>query len=171
MNLTLLEPANEDGSYRWLIALGNCVVGVHAESGWCLRLGGDVLPLNSESTFVPVGPLLELPVNEFQEFLQRAAAENPSFSEQILGFPRNMLLKHIFHTSYSSYWPERAIAWLATESASWTKFQQELLALSKNKAMPQKMRQQAHKMLRFKQDKNGSENSDAPASTSPSRDG
>lgn len=171
MNLTLLEPAIEDGPYLWLVALGNCVVGVHAESGWCLRLGGDILPLDAESTFVPVGPLLELPVNEFNEFLQRAAVENPRFSEQILDFPRNMLLKHIFHTSYSSYWPEKAIAWLATEPTAWTKFQRELLALSKNKAMPQQMRQQAHKMQRFKQDKDDSGNSDATASNSPSRDG
>ena len=150
MNLTLLEPVIEDDPYRWLIALGNCVVGVHAKSGWCLRLGGDVLPLDPESTFVPLGPLLELPVNEFHQFLQRAAVGNPSFSQQILRFPINTLLKHIFHTSYSSYWPEKALAWLATEPAAWTEFQQELLILSKNKVMPQKTRQKAHKMLRSK---------------------
>lgn len=171
MNLTLLEPAIEDGAYRWLITLGKCVVGVHAESGWCLRLGGDILLLNAESTFVPVGPLLELPANEFHEFLQRAALGNPSFSQQILGFPQNILLKHIFHTSYSSYWPERAIAWLATEPAAWSNFQKELLVLSKNKAMPQQLRQQAHKMLmsatRADKATRPSENSDATASTSP----
>lgn len=171
MNLTLLEPAIEDGSYRWLIAFWNCVVGVHAESGWCLRLDGDILPLDSESTFVPVGPLLELPANEFHEFLQRAAEKNPNFSQEILNFPRNILLKHILHTSYSSYWPEKAIAWLATEPTEWIKFQKELTALSKNKAMPQKMRQQALKMLGSKRGTDGPENSDATASTSPSRDG
>lgn len=156
MNLTLLEPVIEDGPYRWLITLGNCVVGVHSESGWCLRLGGNILPLEAESTFVPVEPLLELSANEFRQFLQRSAVGNPSFSQKILGFPTNYLLKHIFHTSYSSYWPERALAWLATEPAAWTEFQQELLKLSENKAMPQKIRHQAYKMLRSKDGMNKS---------------
>jgi len=151
MKLTLLEPAIEDGRFHWLIALGNCVVGVHADSGWCVRINGDVLQLDEESKFVPVMPLLELTVNEFQEFLQRSAVASPKLVELILGFPRNVLLKHIFHTSYSSYWPEKALAWLATDPAAWPKFRQELLALSKNKAMPQKIRQQANKMMISKQ--------------------
>lgn len=147
MELKLLDPVVEEGPYCWLISLGGSVIGVHAEAGWCARMNGGVLVLDAESKFVPLGPLLEMQPGEFSAFMQRAAAANPRFAQQIGGFPREALLKHIFHTSFSSYWPERALAWLETEQALWPRFQSELLTFSKNKVMPQRARQHAQKML------------------------
>ncbi|MCW7537067.1 hypothetical protein OOT46_04275 [Aquabacterium sp. A7-Y] len=149
MELKMLDPAVEEGSYCWLISLGGSVIGVHVDNGWCVRINdGSILVLDVESKFVPLGPLLEMQPSEFSAFVQKAAATNPRFAHQISGFPRETLLKHIFHTSYSSYWPERALAWLETEQALWPRFQGELLTFSKNKVMSQRARQHAQKMLR-----------------------
>jgi hypothetical protein len=148
MELKLLNPAVEDGPYCWLISLGGSYIGVHAEAGWCVCLDDSVLVLDAESKFVPLGPLLEMQPAEFSAFMQRAAATNPGFAHQIDGFPLEMLLKHIFHTSYSSYWPERALAWLETDQALWSRLQDELETFSKNKVMSQRARQHAQKMLR-----------------------
>jgi hypothetical protein len=98
MELKLLDPAIEEGLYCWLISLGNSVIGVHAEAGWCARIDGNILVLDAESKFVPLGPLLEIQPGDFSAFVQRAAVTNPRFAQQIGHFPREMLLKHIFHT-------------------------------------------------------------------------
>lgn len=148
MELKLLDPAIEDGSYCWLISLGGSFIGVHAEAGWCVRIDDSVLVLDAESKFVPLGPLLEMQPGEFSAFVQRAAATNPRFARQISGFPRETLLKHIFHTSYSSYWPERALNWLAADQGLWPQFNDELKAFSTNKVMPQAARQHAQRLLR-----------------------
>lgn len=148
MELRLLDPAVEDGSYCWLISLGGSFIGVHAEAGWCVRIDDSVLMLDAESKFVPLGPLLEMQPGEFLVFVQKAAAANPRFAHQISRFPREMLLKHIFHTSYSSYWPERALDWLTEDQRLWSQFKDELKGFSTNKVMPQAARQHAKRLLR-----------------------
>lgn len=148
MNVRLLEPAIEEVSNCWLIDLGGRFVGVQAHAGWCVRIEDRVMALDDESKFVPLGPLLEVAAAEFLAFLQRAALAKPAYGQQILGFPKEMLLKHIFHTSYSSYWPERALAWLAADRSLWPCFQEELLLFSQNKVMPQAARQHAKQMLK-----------------------
>lgn len=147
MELQLLESVNDEGTYCWLIDIGGLLVGVHAESGWCVRINESVLVLDAENKYVPLGPLLEVPAEKFFAFLEQAAMANPSYGQQIRGFPKETLLKHIFHTSYSSYWPERALTWLATDRALWPKFREELQLFSTNKVMPQAARQHAQKML------------------------
>lgn len=148
MKIRLLEPATEEGSYCWLINLGGCLVGVHVQAGWCVRIEGSVVVLDAESKYVPLGPLLETPSAELTAFLQRAAEAMPAWRAQILAFPKEVLLKHIFHTSYSSYWPERALAWLATDQELWPQFREELERFSKNKVMSQGARQHAQQMLK-----------------------
>jgi len=148
MNLTLIEPAIAEGPYRWLIELDGPRVGVHVESGWCVRMGDLELKLDAEETLVPLGPLLDLPVAMFTAFLNRAAAAHPAHAGAIRAFPRQALLKHVFHTSFSSYWPERALLWMADDPASWPDFADELKRFAENKAMPQGARQQAARMSR-----------------------
>lgn len=148
MEVKLLDPAVKDDSYCWLISLGGSFIGVHAQAGWCMCIGDSVLVLDAESKFVPLGPLLEMQPAEFFAFLKTAATTNQYFAHQIEKFPWEMMLKHVFHTSYSSYWPERALVWLETDQALWPKFQNELLTFSNNKVMPQRARQRARNMLR-----------------------
>ncbi|WLE58853.1 hypothetical protein GIY62_17360 [Burkholderia plantarii] len=148
MKARLIEPMLEDGQYCWLIELGERLVGVHAQTGWCMRVDDRVIALDEESKFVPLGPVLDVPGVEFFAFLQRAAVAAPNWAELLLAFPKETLLKHVFHTSYSSYWPERALSWLIADQALWPRFGDELKAFSTNKVMPQGARQHAQKMLR-----------------------
>lgn len=149
MKVKLIEPVNETGSYCWLIDLEGRLVGVQSDTGWCLCIDDRVTILDSESKFVLLGPLLDVPEADFSAFLKRVSATTtPSWSNLIQAFPKEMLLKHIFHTSYSSYWPERALSWLAADQLLWSNFRDELKAFSTNKAMPQAARQRARKMLR-----------------------
>jgi hypothetical protein len=148
MNVRLLEPAIEEISNCWLIDLGGRFVGVQAHAGWYVRIEDRVMALDDESKFVPLGPLLDVAAEVFSAFLQRSALAKPAYSQQILGFPKELLLKHIFHTSYSSYWPERALAWLAADRSLWPHFQEELHLFSQNKLMPQAARQHAKQLLK-----------------------
>lgn len=104
--------------------------------------------LDAESKFMPLGPLLDVPEAEFSAFLQRTARANPLRAQQVLAFPKEALLKHTFHTAHSSYWPERALDWLAADQGLWPQFRDELKKFSTNKAMPQAARQHAQRLLR-----------------------
>lgn len=148
MKVCLIEPVLEDGSYFWLIELGGLLVGVHPRDGWCMRIDERVIALNAESKFVPLGPLLELPEADFSAFLKRIATTAPACAKLVESFPKETLLKHIFHTSYSSYWPERALDWLSADQKLWPRFLDELRAFSTHKAMPQVARQRAQRMVR-----------------------
>ena len=148
MKARLIEPMLEEGSYCWLIDLGGRLVGVHAQTGWCVRVEDRVIALDSESKFVPLGPVLDVPEADFAAFLKRAAVAAPAWSRLVQSFPKETLLKHVFHTSYSSYWPERALDWLAADQELWPLFRDELKAFSTNKVMPQSARQHAERMLR-----------------------
>jgi hypothetical protein len=148
MNVRLIEPAIEDGSYCWLVELGAHRAGINAESGWCVRLDGRIVTLDTESNLMPLGPLLDVPEAEFTAFLQRSAKAMPLRAQQVLAFPKEALLKHIFHTSHSSYWPERALAWLVADQGLWSQFKDELKTFSNNKVMPQAARQHATRLLR-----------------------
>lgn len=148
MKLTLMEPALVDGPHCWLIDMDGLRVGVHAQGSWCVRGERGEWRLDAEEELVPLGPLLELPVAEFTAFLERAAQSHPGHAPAIRAFPRHALLKHVFHTSFSGYWPERALAWMADDPACWPAFAEELKRFSDNKAMPQAARQQAQRMSR-----------------------
>ena len=148
MNVRLIEPAIEEGSYCWLVELGTRRVGVDAQAGWCMRIDDRVVMLDAESKLMPLGPLLGVPQAEFSAFLQRAADALPLWAQRVRAFPKEALLKHIFHTSHSSYWPERALDWLAADQELWPQFRDELEAFSTNKVMPQAARQHAKRILR-----------------------
>lgn len=146
--MRLIEPMLEEGACRWLIDLGGRLVGVHAQTGWCVRVEDRVIALDEESKFVPLWPVLDVSEADFAAFLRRAAAAAPAWSRLVQSFPKETLLKHVFHTSYSSYWPERALDWLAADQELWPRFRDELKAFSTNKVMPQGARQHAQRMLR-----------------------
>ena len=148
MKLTLMEPALVDGPYCWLIDMDGLRVGVHAHEGWCVRGASGELRLDAEAKLVPLGPLLELPAATFTAFLERAAQSHPVHANAIRAFPRLALLKHVFHTSFSGYWPERALAWMSDDPGSWPLLAEELTRFAQNKAMPQAARQQAQRMSR-----------------------
>jgi hypothetical protein len=148
MKARLIEPVLEQDAYRWLIDLGGRLIGVHAQAGWCVRVDGVVIALEAENDFVPLVPLLEVPEEDFAALLRRIVATASAWSHRMQTFPKETLLKHVFHTSYSGYWPERALSWLAADRALWSQFRDELMAFSTNKSMPQTARQHAQRMLR-----------------------
>lgn len=121
---------------------------MHAQTGWCVRVEDRVISFDSESKFVPLGPVLDVPEADFAAFLKRVAASAPAWSRLVQSFPKETLLEHVFHTWYSSYWPERALDWLAADQALWPRFRDELKTLLSNKVMPQSARQHAQRMLR-----------------------
>ncbi len=154
MKIYFLEPAVEEGSYCWLLDVGGRFVGVHSQAGWCMRTDNGIIALDEEKKFVLLGPVLDLPAIEFSAFLKRATDALPAWAHLIKAFPKEYLLKHIFHTSYSGYWPERALAWLEADQEQWPNFQNELRDFSLKKGMPQAARQHAQRIMRAMEKQN-----------------
>lgn len=62
-------------------------------------------------------------------------------------FPKVMFLKHVFHASFSGYWPEKALTWLKADPSVQKYFSCELEQFVNSKVMPQGVRQRAKKIL------------------------
>lgn len=148
MKITLLIPQIEASPYCWLVELGPRKLGVHKQNGWCMQLADErVVFFNSEELCVHLCPILEMEERKFFDFLESAVASNLGYSESIRRFPKESLLKHVFHTSFSGYWPERALAWLNADEHIQPLFKDELKKFIENKVMPQGARQRAKKIM------------------------
>lgn len=148
MKITFLIPQIEVSPYCWLIEMESRKLGVHNQNGWCMQLtDGQVIFFDSEDQCVPLGPILETDAENFFAFLENVAASNSGYAESIRRFPKALLLKHIFHTSFSGYWPERALGWLAVDKAIQPLFKDELEKFIQNKVMPQGARQKAKRII------------------------
>ena len=147
MKIVFNEVAIESSPFCWLIEIGSHKLGVHQNNGWCMQLDGRIILFDSEDKCVPLGPILEIELGELLNYLKRAADANPMYSDSIRKFPIELLLKHIFHTSFSGYWPEKALGWLDVEKNLQLAFKEELEKFASNKTMPQAARQKAQKML------------------------
>ena len=112
-----------------------------------MKMGEQMLLLDSEDKCIPLEPILEVDENLFFKFLQDARKEFPTYADSIDRFPKVMLLKYAFHTSYSGYWPQKALTWLNADPGIQNLFQKELEIFAKNKVMPQGARQQARAIL------------------------
>lgn len=148
MSVRLMDPMIEDAGYRWLISVGENLFGVGNQRIWCMRIRGQVTEMDSEAKFMPLGPLLEVNESEFSSYIERMSKVAPDCAASIREFPKENLLKYVFHTAYSSYWPERALIWLEADKPLWPKFENELRKFSTNKGMSQPARQKALAMLR-----------------------
>lgn len=147
MKISFLEPSNELPPYCWLVKIGERKLGVHQSDGWCMELDDKLVFFSSEDTCVPLSPILEIEGRKFTDFLKSAVVLNPRYSECIKQFPKKILLKHVFHTSFSGYWPEKALAWLAEDEDLHQSFRYELEKFIQNKVMPQSARQKAKKIF------------------------
>ena len=144
-----LEVTKKSGdSYLWVAEIGRAKLGVHKVDGWCMLLDNGVVLLNSEEHCMPLLPILEIDEREFFEFLQDVANSNKAYSEVIARFPKELLLKHVFHTSFSGYWPEKALVWLLDDKDIQSAFREELTQFAENSVMPQGARQRAKKILK-----------------------
>jgi hypothetical protein len=112
-----------------------------------MKLDERLVLFNSEDSCVPLVPILDVDQKDFSAFLQSAAASVPGFAEIIRRFPKELLLKHVFHASFSGYWPERALAWLSADEGLQSRFREELEAFVGNKVMPQGARQKAKRIV------------------------
>lgn len=148
MNIDFLAPPCEAAPYCWIFEIGTIKFGVHQTDGWCMKLDERILDFSSENRCVPLGPILDVDEGEFFNLLAGLKRQIPAYADSIDRFPKVMLLKHIFHTSFSGYWPEKALAWLNNDRESQPLFRKELEGLIENKAMPQGVRQRAKKILR-----------------------
>lgn len=92
--------------------------------------------------------LLELKVSEFDAHLSEAARLAPEFGTSIQRFPLTMLIKHVFHSCYSDYWPEKAMDWLDEKPQLLPLFVDELEHMYRHKAMSQSLRHRARRMWR-----------------------
>jgi hypothetical protein len=147
MKTVFLAPPFVAVPYCWLFEIGLNKLGVHQRDGWCMKLGERIVLLDSEDKCVPLEPILDVDEKLFFNFLQEASLELPAYADSIALFPKVPLLKHVFHTSFSGYWPERAIAWLDADPSIQGLFQDELEKLILNKVMPQGLRQRAKRIL------------------------
>jgi hypothetical protein len=147
MNPIFFAPPIEAFPYFWLVKIGSNKFGVHQDAGWYMKMGERLLLLDSEEKCVPLEPILEVDVNLFFKFLHDVGKESPAYAESIDRFPKVLLLKHVFHTSFSGYWPQKALTWLSADPGIQNLFQTELQIFSGNKVMPQGARQQAKRIL------------------------
>lgn len=152
MDARLIDPAIEEASYHWLIAIGDSLFGISSDSGWCMRVRGQIANLDYEDKFMPLGPLLDVKPSEFSAYIDKVAKSYPAIAHWVESFPKEKLLKYVFHSSYSSYWPVRALAWLEADRGLWPNFTAELHKFSANKDMPQSARQKAFKLLKKAED-------------------
>ena len=147
MQISLISPPENISPYCWLVKLGGNKLGIHKVFGWCMQLTERVIYFDSESMCMPLLPILEMKVNDFKEFIRGASELNPDYVESIRLFPKVALLKYVFHSSSSGYWPEKALAWLDGDNDLYPQFRIELDELVKNKVMYQGSRQKAKKIL------------------------
>jgi hypothetical protein len=127
--------------------MGNRKLGVHHDQGWCMQIDDKVVCIDSEQNCVPLAPILEVEAASLWDFLMEASKMIPSHSAWIKKFPAEMLLKHIFNTSFSGYWPEKALAWVASDKNLQTALRANLEKFINNNVMPQAARQKAKKLV------------------------
>lgn len=148
MKISFLAPPTVLSPYCWLIEMGSRKLGVHQKNGWCMQLEAQVVFFDSEDMCVPLMPILEIDAQQFSDLLANAAIMNHTYSECIIAFPKELLIKHVFRTSCSDYWPERALSWLSFYKTIQSLFKTELEEFVLNKVMSQGVRQKAKKMLK-----------------------
>jgi len=147
MKAELLLPPLEVPPYCWLIEINSRKVGVHRDYGWCTQLNDRIILFDSEDNCMLLVPILEINAKTFTDFIKNIETIVPDYSDIVRKFPKMFLLKYIFHTSCSGYWPERALAWLIDDNNLQPLFQEELKKFIAQKTMPQAARQQAKKIL------------------------
>jgi hypothetical protein len=148
MDIQFLIPPVQASECLWLLQFDRRKLGVHKVAGWCMQLDGRTVSIDSEEKCVPLIPVLELEEAKFVEFLREMEKAYPEFAARIHEFPKGLLLKHVFHTSVSGYWPEKALTWLVNDRALQSSFTKELEVFSTNRVMPQRARQIANKLVR-----------------------
>lgn len=147
MKITFLAPAIEVAPYCWIFEIGSNRLGVHQSDGWCMKLSDRIVFLDSEDKCVPLEPILDVEEALFFNFLREVKMTYPAYAKSIDRFPKILLLKHVFHTSFSGYWPEKALSWLTADASVQKNFYYELKKFTENKVMPQGIRQNAKKIL------------------------
>jgi len=149
MKITLMTMFIEEYPYLWFMEIDSMKIGVNKNKGWCAQIKeGRLISFDSVESCMPLAPILEIEEKIFFRFLECIAFFKPDYSEAIYCFPKYLLIKYIFQTSFSGYWPERALEWLVSDENIQPLFQDELERLIGNKVMPQILRQRAKKMLR-----------------------
>jgi hypothetical protein len=148
--ITLLSPPIEEPPYCWLVKSERGKLGVKKDNGWCICLEERVIFFNNEEKCVPLVQVLELDEQAFFVFLGDAMSLKPDYAEAIRNFPKLLLLKHVFNSSFSGYWPERALEWISSDQQMQFLLRNELDRFSKNRVMPQRARQIAKRMVATK---------------------
>lgn len=148
MQVNFITPPLAIIPYCWLFDIGELRFGVHCHNGWCMQVDAETVSLDSEEKCMPLMPILESNKSSVIDFLAAAAISNPMFAGEIKQFPIELLIKHIFHTSFSEYWPEKALQWLVFDNTLPPLFKKELETFSENKTMPQKLRQKAKSLIK-----------------------
>lgn len=147
MKVKLNSTLERASPYFWIAEIGRVKLGVHEANGWCMQLDDRISSIDSEDRCDPLLPVLELDGPAFFEHLKGIADSNRFLSKFMEDFPTELLLKHAFHSSYSAYWPKRALAWLINDYALQSSLKIELERFADNKLMPQQVRQRVKKIL------------------------
>jgi len=148
MEITFLIPTQQASPYCWLMKIGSMKLGVHKDNGWCMQFDSQLVFFDSEDKCMPLMPLLEIESKKIFDFLKIVEISASNYSEVVRRFPKELLIKYVFHTSCSGYWPEKALAWLVEDDALQPLFKDELIEFINNKVMPQGARQKAKKLIR-----------------------
>lgn len=156
MKPVLIVPPIEALPYCWLFQIGLNKLGVHQQDGWCIKMQDHVLLIDSEEKCVLIEPLLEIDLDIFVKFLDDVKSLIPLYAASIDQFPKVLLLKYVFNTSVSGYWPDKALPWLIADPSAQNPIYDQLVKFAENKGMPQRARQQVRKILHNLRSRSGS---------------
>lgn len=149
MTISFIRPPRDDPPFCWLFESPSQKIGVHLSKGWCASIREEApIYFVTEDKCIGLFILLDLNKAELRTFLSEAACNAPQYGESIRSLPISLMLKSIFRTSYSDYWPAKALDWLEDAPELLPAFVDELEYMVSHKVMSQALRHRARRMLR-----------------------
>jgi hypothetical protein len=124
--------------------------GVTLSGAWCVeeKLSGESIELSSSHMMVPLLPVLTEDAQKFRSHLALIANANPEFADALLNFPGSDLVSHVLNTSYSDFWPEKALQWIESKAFTFVNLKDVLGVAKQNKAFSQPLRQRIERVVK-----------------------
>ncbi|WP_157692778.1 hypothetical protein [Burkholderia sp. ABCPW 11] len=147
MKVELLSPSVIDESPIWLVCIGNVLLGINCNHQWCIDVNGKERLMLTPDDTMPILPLLEVGRGRFFEHLRLFESERGNSLGLVESFPTSLLLRFAFESSFSEYWPLKALDWIDGEQAIDPKVRESLRRMSEQRWVTQKLKQIVKKKM------------------------
>ncbi|WP_175818884.1 hypothetical protein [Burkholderia sp. BCC0419] len=147
MKVELLFPPILENSSVWIVRVGNVQLGINFGHRWCINTGGEGRLIQTPNDMMPMLPLLEIGRGDFYEHLLHIESSWGKLLELTESFPESLLLRFAFDSSFSDYWPIKALDWLDNESSIDSEVMESLRRISGQRWVSQNLRQRVKKKI------------------------